>query len=70
MCMGSSAPPPPPPPPPPQPAKMPDAINVRNDTANGNVAQGGGAPTTTLLTGAQGQPVDPNTLAKKTLLGQ
>lgn len=70
-CMGggSSPPPPPPPPPPPQLAKMPDAQAVRADTATSNVAQGGVAPSTTLLTGGQGVAIDPNSLGKKTLLG-
>lgn len=70
-CMGGggSPPPPPPPPPPPQLAKMPDAAAVRADTAASNVAQGGVTPSTTLLTGGQGQAIDPTTLGKKTLLG-
>lgn len=71
MCMGGSTPaPPPPPPPPPQLAKMPDAAAVRADTAAQNVAQGGVTPSTTLLTGGQGD-LSPLTdkLGKKTLLG-
>lgn len=69
MCFGSSPPPPPPPPPPPQLAKVPSAAAVRADTANANLAQGGVAPSTTLLTGAQGDPNLINKLGKKTLLG-
>jgi hypothetical protein len=49
MCFGGSSPAaPPPPPPPPQLAKMPSAATVRADTVSQNIAQGGGAPTTTL----------------------
>lgn len=60
-----------PPPPPPQLAKVPEAQAVRADVASQNIAQGGGTPSTTLLTGGQG---DASSLAdkvgKKTLLGQ
>lgn len=70
MCFGgSSPPPPPPPPPPPQIAKMPDAAAVRSATATQNVAQGGVTPTTTLLTGGQGDAISASTLSRKTLLG-
>jgi hypothetical protein len=51
-------------------AKIPDAQAVRSDTLAQNVAQGGGAPQTTLLTGGQGDPLTANKLSKKTLLGQ
>jgi hypothetical protein len=47
---------------------MPSAATVRADTVSQNIAQGGGAPTTTLLSGGQGDKT--NTLSKKTLLGQ
>lgn len=67
---GDAPPPPPPPPPPPQLAKTPDAMQVRADTMKGNIAQGGGTPSTTLLTGGKGDPTNVDTkLGKKTLLG-
>lgn len=58
-----------PPPPPPQLAKTPQAAAVRSDTAMQNVAQGGGAPKSTLLTGGMGEEIDKTKLGKKTLLG-
>lgn len=71
MCGGSSKPsPPPPPPPPPQLAKTPEAQAVRADTIKQNVGQGGGSPSTTLLTGGMGDTAPLNDkLGKKTLLG-
>jgi hypothetical protein len=48
---------------------MPSAATVRADTVSQNIAQGGGAPTTTLLSGGQGDNTLKNGL-KKTLLGQ
>jgi len=70
-CFGGGGKPadPPPPPPPPQLAKTPQAAAVRADTAMQNVAQGGGAPKSTLLTGGMGEEIDKNKLGKKTLLG-
>ncbi len=69
MCMGGSPPPPPPPPPPPQLPKMPDAAVVRASTSSQNIAQGGVGPSTTLLTGGQGDAITSDKLGKKTLLG-
>jgi hypothetical protein len=69
-CGGGSAPTPPPPPPNPQIAKVPDAMAVRKDTMNSNVAQGGGKFRSTLLTGGQGDEIDQNKLGKSTLLGR
>lgn len=69
MCFGGSVPSPPPPPPPPQLPKVPDAMAVRAQTGTQNIAQGGVAPTTTLLTGGQGDPYLKDKLSKKTLLG-
>lgn len=68
-CFGGSPSPPPPPPPPPQLAKIPSAAAVRSDTKAGNIGQGGSAPSTTLLSGGQGDPNAPAT-RKKTLLGE
>jgi hypothetical protein len=48
---------------------MPDAIDVRKETSNLNVGQGGGMLGTTLLTGGTGDPITKNLLGKKTLLG-
>jgi hypothetical protein len=67
-CMGGSAPTPAAPPPPPQLAKIPSAASVRSNTSLANVGQGGSAPTTTLLSGGQGDPTAPD-VRKKTLLG-
>jgi len=58
-----------PPPPPPQLAKMPSAQAIRSDVESGNVAQGGGAAQSTLLTGPLGVETDDKKLGKKTLLG-
>ena len=69
MCSAPDIPAPAPPPPPPQLAPAPDVKAVVADVGTQNVAQGGGGVTTTLLTGGQGDPVAPGTLAKKTLLG-
>ena len=57
------------PPPPPQLARMPDAIDVRNETSALNIGQGGGIASTTLLTGGAGDLLNKNLLGKKTLLG-
>jgi|GEM_PF-6743551 len=71
MCSSApkAPPPPPPPPPPPQLAKVPQAAAVRNEVANANMAQGGGMPTSTLLTGGLGDPLKKDKLGQKTLLG-
>lgn len=70
MCFGGSAPaPPPPPPPPPQLAHAPDIMAVKAETQALNVAQGGGTPTTTLLTSGTGDTTNLK-LGKKTLLGE
>jgi len=71
MCFGGSSTPapPPPPPPPPQLARAPDVMAVKAETSAANVAQGGVTPSTTLLTGGQGD-TSAVTLGKKTLLGQ
>jgi hypothetical protein len=71
MCFGGSSTPaaPPPPPPPPQLAQTPDVAAVKANTSTSNVAQGGSTPSTTLLTGGQGD-TSAMTLGKKTLLGQ
>jgi hypothetical protein len=52
-------------------AKTPEAQAVRASVTDQNIAQGGVTPSTTLLTGGQGDtaPLD-NKLTKKTLLGQ
>ncbi len=71
MCFGGSSAPsaPPPPQPPPQLATSPDVAAVKASTSANNIAGGGVTPSTTLLTGGQGQAIDPATLGKKTLLG-
>lgn len=66
---GSKAPAPTPAPPPPQLAKTPQAAAVRAETANLNIAQGGGEKGTTLLTGGLGDTKGLDKLGKKTLLG-
>ena len=67
MCMGGKPKPPPPPPPPPQLAKMPDAPEIRKNL--GDQLAGQSLPATTLLTSGQGDPLQPDKLSKKTLLG-
>ena len=56
-------------PPPPQLAKTPQAAAVRAETANLNVAQGGGQQQGTLLTGGMGDTKGLDKLGKKTLIG-